>query len=160
MRENKLLELFNSGQPTIGSRIHSPWPNVTEMLGQVGTVGYVEYVAEYSEVSVSVFKAIATVAELMGVGSMIKLDRPGEELWGAKAFSEGFGGAMLVDVYSAEELEDRIRAMLPDTPELRGKRGMRYTRDVYPHPGTADDVRSMENIVFAAMTLPPKTGPS
>ena len=45
MRENKLLELFNSGQPTIGSRIHSPWPNVTEMLGQVGTVGYVEYVA-------------------------------------------------------------------------------------------------------------------
>ena len=151
MRENKLLEVFNSGEPTIGTRIHSPWPNVTEMLGHVATVGYVEYVAEYSEVSIPVFKAIATVAELMGLGSMIKLDRPGEELWGPRAFSEGFGGAMLVDVYSAEELEQRIQAMLPDTPRLDGKRGMRYTRDVYPYPGTPDDVRSMEHIVFAAM---------
>jgi 2-keto-3-deoxy-L-rhamnonate aldolase RhmA len=36
MRRNKLRELLNAGQPTIGTHVHSVWPSVVEILGHTG----------------------------------------------------------------------------------------------------------------------------
>ena len=48
MRPNKLRELLRAGKPTLGTRVMSPWPTVIEVLGQARQYDYVEFLAEYS----------------------------------------------------------------------------------------------------------------
>jgi len=48
MRPNKLRQLLNAGQPTIGTRVHSTWPSIVELIGHTGLFDYVEFLAEYA----------------------------------------------------------------------------------------------------------------
>ena len=48
MRRNKLRELLDADQPSLGTHVHSPWPSVFEMVGYSGQFDYIEYVSEYA----------------------------------------------------------------------------------------------------------------
>ena len=48
MRENKLRTLLNTGQPSVGTHVHSAWPSIIEVVGHTGVYDYVEFVSEYA----------------------------------------------------------------------------------------------------------------
>ena len=48
MKTNKLRELLSKDLPSIGTRIESTWPVITEIVGSTGHFDYVEFVAEYA----------------------------------------------------------------------------------------------------------------
>ena len=35
MRRNRLRDLLNAGQPTLGTHLHISWPSVTELVGSL-----------------------------------------------------------------------------------------------------------------------------
>ena len=47
MRTNKSRPVLNSGQPTICARTRTVWPDVVEIIGNLGTFDYVEFASEY-----------------------------------------------------------------------------------------------------------------
>ncbi|HJN40011.1 MAG TPA: 2,4-dihydroxyhept-2-ene-1,7-dioic acid aldolase, partial [Chloroflexota bacterium] len=47
MRRNRLRELMDAGEPSIGTRIISQWPASVEIAGLSGEMDYVEFVSEY-----------------------------------------------------------------------------------------------------------------
>ena len=48
MRKNKLREILKNNGPSVGTRVESAWPLMTELVGAMGHFDYIEYVAEYS----------------------------------------------------------------------------------------------------------------
>ena len=48
MRPNKFRELLAAGKPSVGTRVHSTWPSIVEVIGHTGKFDYVEFVAEYA----------------------------------------------------------------------------------------------------------------
>ena len=51
MRSNPLRQLLNEGKPTLGTHVISPWPGMIELVGNSGAFDYIEYVGEYSPIS-------------------------------------------------------------------------------------------------------------
>ena len=47
MRQNRLRKLLEDGKPSIGHHVVSTSPDVVEIIGRVGGVDYLEFVAEY-----------------------------------------------------------------------------------------------------------------
>ena len=48
MRRNRLRELLDDDQATLGTRILSPWPTILELVGHSGMFDYVEFSGEYA----------------------------------------------------------------------------------------------------------------
>ena len=48
MRENQLRKLLRAGKPSVGTRLQSTWPTVTELVGRSQKFDYVEFLAEYA----------------------------------------------------------------------------------------------------------------
>jgi hypothetical protein len=53
MRRNRLRELLNADQPSLGTHIHITYPGIVELIGHAGMFDYVEFLgraaAEASE---------------------------------------------------------------------------------------------------------------
>ena len=47
LRRNRLRELLDADQATLGTHLISSWPSVVELVGLSGMFDYVEFVAEY-----------------------------------------------------------------------------------------------------------------
>ena len=47
MRHNRLRELLDNDQPSLGTRIISSWPTIIELIGHSGMFDYVEFSGEY-----------------------------------------------------------------------------------------------------------------
>ena len=47
-RENILYELLKQKRPTIGTRVHTIWPGLVEVIGHSGVIDYVEFTADYA----------------------------------------------------------------------------------------------------------------
>ena len=48
MRANRLRELLNKNQPSLGTRLLSSWPTMIELVGHCQLFDYVEFSAEYA----------------------------------------------------------------------------------------------------------------
>ena len=48
MRRNRLRELLDAGQPTLGTHLHISWPSIVELVGHSKMFDYVEFVGEYA----------------------------------------------------------------------------------------------------------------
>src|SRR2546430_17116561 len=46
MRENQLRTLLSQGKPTLGTRVQSSWPTITELVGRSQQFDYVEFLAD------------------------------------------------------------------------------------------------------------------
>ena len=75
MRRNKLRELLEAGKPTIGTHVHSTWPNVVEVIGHTDIFDYVEFTAEYAPFDLYALENFCRAAELHGLSTMIKVDQ-------------------------------------------------------------------------------------
>jgi len=144
MKTNKFREILNSGRPSIGTRISSTWPTITEAAASTGKFDYVEFVAEYAPFSQVDLENICRAAELHGICAMIKIDFQNRAYVAQKAMASGFQALLFTDHKTPEEVRESLYCVRPDTPEYGGRMGYPNRRWI----GYQTDLPQME---YAAM---------
>jgi 2-keto-3-deoxy-L-rhamnonate aldolase RhmA len=122
-KPNVLRERFKAGLPTVGTRIFSSAPIVTEVVGNTGKYDYVEFLAEYSPVDQYDFENIARAAELHHMASLIKVDYANRVHVAQKAIGSGFQAVLFADHREAKDVEETILSMRADCPQDGGHFG-------------------------------------
>jgi 4-hydroxy-2-oxoheptanedioate aldolase len=152
MRENRLHAMLEAGEPTLGTRIHSPWPGVVEALGHTLTFDYVEFLAEYAPFDLHDLDALCRAAELHGLGTMIKVDQEPRSFLAQRAIGSGFQSVLFADCRSAADALACIAAARPETPEHAGTYGVAGRRMAYMgYGGSPEYVDAIGRIVVALM---------
>ncbi len=152
MRANPIRNLLDQGKPTLGTHIHTVWPNVVEALGHTGLYDYVEFVAEYGTYTLHDFDNICRAAELHNLGTMIKIDWANNEFIAQRAVGSGFNSVLFSDVRSAEDTRDCVRYVRADSPQTGGTYGVATRRFAYMgYGGSADYVQALNEIVVVLM---------
>ncbi len=123
MKTNRLRHLLNEGLPSIGTRIETSWPVITEIVGATGHFDYVEFVVEYAPFTDYDLENIARAAELNNMGTMIKVDFQNRAYVAQKAMAAGFQSIMFTDHRNADEVRESIYVVRPDTPQDQGRFG-------------------------------------
>ncbi|MGI5850198.1 MAG: HpcH/HpaI aldolase family protein [Christensenellales bacterium] len=114
MKENKLRAMLNNGLPTLGTRVWSTWPFITEAVGSSGIYDYIEFVAEYSPYAQPDLENIVRAAELHGMGTMIKVDFQNRGYVAQKALASGFQSILFIDHKTPEEVRETIHMISAD----------------------------------------------
>ena len=152
MRRNKLRELLKSGQPTIGTHIHSTWPSIVEAVGHTGVFDYIEFVAEYAPYDLHDLDILCRAAELYDLSTMIKVDQANRTFTAQRAVGSGFQSVLFADCRSAEDARECIRAVRPDTPEDGGYFGAATRRISYmSYGGGPEYVQALKEVVVVLM---------
>jgi 2-keto-3-deoxy-L-rhamnonate aldolase RhmA len=130
-RKNPLREKLRAGEPSLGTRLHSAWPTIIELVGHARHFDYVEILAEYAPYGLFELenqgRAIDLFDHLCGV---IKI---GQDVWqhlATRALNSGVQNLLFADVRTAADAEFCVRSVRAETPELRGLRGVGQGRDV------------------------------
>jgi 4-hydroxy-2-oxoheptanedioate aldolase len=144
--------MLDAGQPTLGTRVHSTWPSMVEVLGHTGMFDYVEFLAEYAPFDLYALDNFCRAVELFDMAAMIKIDQPAQRFYAQKAIGAGFQSVLFVDCRSAEDARACLRAARPDTPGNDGTHGVGVRRFAYmSSAGTAEYVQALEDVVFVLM---------
>ena len=152
MRRNKLRELLNADQPSLGTHVHSTWPSVIEALGHTGMYDYVEFVAEYGPFDLHDFDHLARAAELHDLGAMVKVDQEPRGFIAQRAIGSGFQSVLFADCQNADEVRECVAICKPDTPEDKGTYGVGTRRFAYMgYGGSADYVEALKDVVVVIM---------
>jgi len=123
MKENKMRYLLDHNSPSIGTRVWSSWPYITEAVASSGNFDYIEFVAEYAPFSHYDLENICRAAELHNISTMIKVDFQNRAYVAQKAMASGFQSVLLTDHKTADEVKESIHLIRPDTPEDGGRFG-------------------------------------
>ena len=134
MKQNKLRELLNKNMPTVGTRIWSTAPFFTEIVGITGNYDYIEFVAEYAPFDQKDLEVLAITSELHNMGSMIKIDFQNRGYVAQKAVASGFQAVLFTDCRTADEAQDCVRMLTPETEPDRGGYGMPIRRFIGCQP--------------------------
>jgi 2-keto-3-deoxy-L-rhamnonate aldolase RhmA len=152
MRRNKLRELLKSGQPTIGTHIHSTWPSIVEAVGHTGVFDYIEFVAEYAPYDLHELDNLGRAAELYDLSTMIKVDQANRIFTAQRAVGSGFQSVLFADCRSIEDAQECIRSVRPDTPEDGGYFGATTRRITYmSYGGGPEYVQALREVVVVLM---------
>jgi 4-hydroxy-2-oxoheptanedioate aldolase len=152
MRRNKIRELLNAGQPTIGTHIHSSWPSVVEIVGHSGMFDYVEFVSEYAPSDLYSLDDFCRAVELFDMSAMIKVDQEPQRFLAQRAIGAGFQSVLFVDSRTVEDARECVRAVRPETPESGGVHGVGLRRATYmDHAGKPEYVQALNDVVVALM---------
>ena len=152
MKRNKLRELLDTGQPTVGTHIHTTWPTIVEVIGQTGLYDYVEFVGEYAPYDLYALDNLCRAAELHDMSSMIKIDQEPRSFLAQRAIGAGFESVLFADCQSAEDVRDCVRIVSPDTPEDKGRYGVACRRFVEVGGASSlDYVQMLRDVVVVIM---------
>lgn len=76
IRRNVLRERLNERLPTIGTHVHSIWPGIVEVIGQSGTMDYIEFSAEYAPYDLHSLENFGRAIDLFDdMSSMMKIEQ-------------------------------------------------------------------------------------
>ena len=118
MRRNRLRELLNAGQPTLGTHLHISWPSVTELVGYAGHFDYIEFVAEYAPYDLyaleNLGRAISIFDHLTG---MMKIEQEPRNYLTIRALGSGIQNVLFADVRTAADAEACVRAVRAESPD-------------------------------------------
>lgn len=153
MHYNSLRKLLDEGKVTVGTRISSSWPSVTELAGVSGCIDYVEFLDEYAPYDHYDLENIARAAELHGMASMIKVDYQNRGYVAQRAMASGFQAVLFTDHRSARDVEETLRMIRPECPEHGGSMGYANRRWIGYRPvgSQADFVEMAVSTVSAFM---------
>ncbi len=152
MRPNKIRELLNAGKPTLGTHIHTVWPNIVEAIGHTGLYDYFEFVAEYGTYTLHDLDNLCRAAEIYDLGAMIKVDWANNEFVAQRAIGSGFQSVLFCDIRSAEDARNCVRYVRADTPGQDGTFGVAMRRFTYMgYGGSPDYVKALGDIVVVLM---------
>lgn len=152
MRRNKLRELLNTGQPTVGTHVHNTWPSVAEVIGHTGMFDYVEFVAEYAPFDLYALENFCRAIELFDMSGMIKVDQEPRRFLAQRAIGAGFQSVLFADCRTVEDARECVRAVRSETPEAGGVHGVATRRSTYMlYGGTLEYVQALNDIVILLM---------
>lgn len=154
MRANRLRELLNAGQPSLGTHLHNVWPGITELVGQSGAFDYVEFVGEYAPYDLfsldNLGRAVAIFPHMSG---MMKVEQEPRTYLAVRSIGAGIQNLLFADVRTVADVEECVAAVRAETPETGGRHGCGlrrdagYVRDV----ANAAYVQALEDAVVAIM---------
>lgn len=154
IRKNRLRQLLNEGKPTLGTRLHSPWPTTVELVGHAGFFDYVEILAEYAPYSLFSLenqgRAIDIFEHMTG---MLKVGETARPDLAVRGLNSGIQNLLFADVRTVADVEECVRCVRAESPETKGLRGVGQGRDValVLEVGTAAYVQSTTESVVALM---------
>ena len=154
MRHNRLRELIDSGQPSLGTRILSSWPTTVELIGHSGMFDYVEFVSEYAPYDLYTLENLGRTVELFGdMGAMIKIEQEPRSHLAGRAIAAGFQSVLFADVRSVEDAKQCVGATRHERPQSGGHMGVAVTRagGVLLESGSAAYADAMDDIVVVLM---------
>jgi 2-keto-3-deoxy-L-rhamnonate aldolase RhmA len=155
MRTNRLRELLNAGQPTLGTHLLDLWPSMVELVGQSGTFDYVEFVAEYGPHDMTGLENFCRAAELSNLSTMIKVDQEPRTGLAQRGVGAGFHSVLFADIRSVADARDCVRAVRPETPDDAGIYGAEMRRHTYKYLGRPsehdDHVQAIRDVVVVLM---------
>ena len=152
MRANKLRELLNAGQPTLGTHLNTMTPALVEAIGHAGGFDYIEFVAEYAPYGLEDLDNFCRAAELYGLSSIIKVDQSPRSYLAQRAIGSGFQGVLFADCRTVEDVRECVRVVRPDTPQDGGSYGAASRRFAYPGYGaTPPYVQALRDVVVVLM---------
>ena len=154
IRRNVLRELLNEGKPTIGTHVHSIWPGMVEVIGQSGTMDYIEFSAEYAPYDLHSLENFGRAIDLYDdMSAMMKIEQEPRTYLAIRAVGSGIQNLLFADIRTPEDAANAVASARADTPKTRGVAGAGMRRDVayVIGPGSADYVESLEQGVVMLM---------
>mgnify|MGYP000747375598 CR=1 FL=1 len=152
-KTNHLRVLLQAGKPSLATRIWSTWPIVIEAVGSTGNYDYVEFVGEYTPFSQSDLENMARAAELHGMSLMMKVDFQNRGYVAQKAIASGVQAILFTDCRNAQEVEESIRLVTPETAQDGGRFGYPNRRFIgfQPYLPQMEHAQRQRGIVRALM---------
>ena len=154
MRSNRLRQLLDAGEPSLGTHSVIPYPGVIEMAGHSGAFDYVEFVAEYAPYDLYTLENLARAVDLFDhMTSMIKVEQEPRTFITTRAIGAGIQNVLFADVRSVAEAEECVSAVRADTPETGGRHGSgdRRFAGYILESGTPAYVQALEDVVISLM---------
>lgn len=131
MQRNKLRELLDADQPSVGTHLHTPWPSMFEMVGYSGKFDYIEYVAEYAPYDLHTFDNLGRAIDLFeNMSGMIKVEQEPRGHIANRAIGAGIQNLLFADVRTVEDVKACVASVRPETPEDGGQHGVNMRRYV------------------------------
>jgi 2-keto-3-deoxy-L-rhamnonate aldolase RhmA len=153
MRHNRLRNLLNANQPSIGTHLLSTWPTLVELVGDAGNYDYVEFTAEYSPFTMHDLDNLGRALELKNLGGMIKVEQTQFTHQAMRAIGSGFHSILFADVRTVADAESCVAAVRAETPGTGGRLGVGMRRDVGTvlEGGSPVYVQALNEVVIAIM---------
>lgn len=154
MRRNRLRELLNAKQPTLGTHIHSSWPTIIELVGHSGMFDYVEFVGEYAPYDLYALENIGRAVDLFDhMTAMMKIEQEPRTYLTIRSIGSGIQNVLFADPRTKEDVEECVRAVRAEAPHAGGRHGVGMRRDVsfVLEPGTPAFVQALDDAVIALM---------
>jgi 2-keto-3-deoxy-L-rhamnonate aldolase RhmA len=154
LRRNRLRELLEQGQPSLGTHVLSAWPTVTELVGQSGQWDYVEFVAEYAPWTMHDLDNLARAIELFpDFTGMIKIEQETRGHLAMRAIGSGIQNVLFADVRTAEDARRCVRWVRAEHPDYGGLHGAGMRRDARTlgHVGSARWAKALADSVIVLM---------
>src|SRR5438132_10506152 len=124
MRENRLRTLLREGKPTLGTRVQSVWPTISELIGRSQNFDYVEFLAEYAPYDLYALDNLARAIELSpNFTGLIKMERSAQQHVAVRAMAAGIQNLLFTDVRTAADAEGCVRIAKPEVPGSIGTHG-------------------------------------
>ena len=152
MRRNRLRELLDNDQPSLGTRILSSWPTVIELAGRSGQFDYVEFCAEYAPYDHTLLENMGRAIELFDhLTGMIKIEQESRAHAATRALGGGFQSVLFADPRTVAEVEQCVRSVRSERPQSSGLQGVNMHRACLLEGGTEAWADAMDNVVIAIM---------
>ena len=149
--DNRLHEKFASGAPTVGTHFLSSDPDIAEVAGDTGLFDYGEFCAEYSTFDMERLFHLARAGQCAGLPLMIKLDQEAQGFWAQAALGAGFKAVLFTDIREPADVTACHKAVRPDTPDARGRMGVKLRRPGLGSYEPAGYLADLESILIAIM---------
>ncbi|MEZ5594363.1 MAG: aldolase/citrate lyase family protein [Gammaproteobacteria bacterium] len=154
MRKNRLRQLLNADQPSLGTHLHSSWPSIIELVGHSGMFDYIEFVAEYAPYDLYGLENMARAVDLFDhMSAMMKIEQEPRTFLTVRAIGSGIQNVLFADPRTAADVEACVRAVRAETPASGGLHGVGMRRDVghVMECGTPAFVQALDEAVVGIM---------
>ena len=154
MRRNRLRELLDAGQPTLGTHLHISWPSIVELVGHSKMFDYVEFVGEYAPYDLYALENIGRAIDLFDhLSGMMKIEQDPRTYLTIRSIGSGIQNVLFADPRTVADVEACVRAVRSESPHSRGVHGVGMRRDVgfVLECGTPAFVKSLDDAVIALM---------
>lgn len=154
IRKNSLREKLNANEPSLGTRLHIPYPNLIEVLGYTGQYDYIEILSEYTAFDLRDIENQARAINLFpSMSGMIKLGQGLRDFLTAKALDSGIQNILFADIRTVEDAKECIALVRGDSPDVGGIRSAGMGRDsgIVMQNGSPEYLQSTRDSVVALM---------
>src|SRR5258708_18225413 len=121
MRGTRLRTLLREGKPSLGARLESTWPTVTELVGRSQKFDYIEFLAEYAPYDLYALDNLGRAIELFpNFTGLIKMEQSAQHHLAIRAMAAGIQNLLFTDVRTADDARECVQIVKPETPEIGG----------------------------------------